>query len=114
MRTDLQTFCMTPNHSIRDAIARMDENRQGIILVVSDEGQLRGTVTDGDVRRAMLADIDLTLPVSTLVDRKAGTRYEKPITALNTADTKTRISILHEHNILHLPIIDADGRVVGL
>ena len=74
MRTDLKTFCMTANHSIRDAIARMDENRQGIILVVSDDGKLQGTVTDGDIRRAMLADIDLTLPASTLVERKAGTR----------------------------------------
>jgi dTDP-glucose pyrophosphorylase/CBS domain-containing protein len=114
MRTDLKTFCMTPSHSIRDAIARMDENRQGIILVVSDAGRLQGTVTDGDIRRAMLADIDLTLPVFKLVERKAGTLYEKPITAPTTADTKTRIALLHEHNILHLPITDSEGRVVGL
>lgn len=114
MHTDLKSFCIGMNHSIRDVIARMDESRCGIVLIVSEEGKLHGTITDGDVRRAMLADMDLAAPVCTLLERKAGTRYARPITGLVTSDAKRHVEILLEHKILHLPIVDQSDRVVGL
>src|ERR1051326_1061452 len=114
MHTDLDAFCIGRNHSVRDVIACMDLNRRGIVLVVSEKGKLLGTITDGDVRRAMLNDIDLEAPLSVLLARKVGTKYEKPVTARVTSDSAFYIEILQQHNILHLPIVDARDRVVGL
>jgi CBS domain-containing protein len=64
-------FCLTPDRSIREVIARMDKNRLGIALIVDRSGRLLGTVTDGDARRAVLARLDLDRPVSALLARKS-------------------------------------------
>jgi len=114
MYSDLTTLCVERGNSIRDAISRMDKGKVGIVLVVDAERRLLGTVTDGDIRRALLSNVALREPVCTLLARKAGTRYALPITARAGQDSSTYLSLLKQHNILHLPLVDNDGRVVGL
>ena len=57
MHRDLVTLCVSRHHSIREAVAQIDRNRLGIVLVTDSHRRLLGTVTDGDVRRAMLDNI---------------------------------------------------------
>ena len=114
MYTDLKWLCIPEGSRVRDAIANMDENKTGIVLVVGADGKLRGTVTDGDIRRAMMASFDLNAPLSALMVRKSGTPYAHPITALQTDSSAVFLRLLDDHNVLHLPILDSDGRVVGL
>jgi len=92
----------------------MDSNRLGIVLVVNEEKKLVGTVTDGDVRRAVLGNLDLAQPVSLLLKRKGGSPYERPITAPASAGRATFLSLLQDHDICHLPLLDDGERVVGL
>ena len=114
MLTDLRRFCVRPARSIRDTMGIMDASALGIVLVVDREGKLLGTITDGDVRRAVLALVDLDQPVSVLLARKAGSPYAHPITAHVSADEAVYLSKLKDHNILQLPILDKEDRVVGL
>ena len=97
-----------------DAINRMDASALGIVLVVDDERRLVGTITDGDVRRAMLANMDFEQPVSVLLARKADSRFSRPIAAPVGADRSTYLSLLQKHSIMHLPLVDESGRVAGL
>jgi dTDP-glucose pyrophosphorylase len=92
----------------------MDVSRIGIDLVVDGEGRLVGTITDGDVRRAILANISLEGPVNLLLERKAGSRFARPISAPADAGPATLLRTLQQHRILHLPLVDQDQRVVGL
>ena len=80
MYSDLDTFCVSRHRTAGEAVAQMDKSRLGIVLVIDEEQRLVGTITDGDVRRALLADIDLALPVANLFGRKSA-QYAKPITA---------------------------------
>ena len=114
MRAELDLLCVSPDAPIREAIARLDRNRRGIVLVVDEHVRLLGTTTDGDIRRAILANIDLEQPVRLLLDRKAGTRFATPVTAAVGADDATYVALLKQHNILHLPLVDAQHRVAGL
>ena len=114
MYTDLATFCVTLQRSLREAIAQIDRNRLGIVLVIDEVRRLMGTITDGDVRRAILANTDLGQPVSALLARKAGTKYANPITASIKADRDTWLRVLKEQDILHLPLVDDAQRVAGL
>ena len=114
MFTDLEQLCVRRETSLREAITQIDRNRLGIVLVIDDAGRLAGTVTDGDVRRAMLANPDLGQPVSVVLARKAGTKYANPITAAITSDRETWRQIMTEQNILHLPLVDDAQRVAGL
>ena len=114
MDKDIKKFLIGEDASIREAVAQADAIRSGIILVVDIDRRLLGTVTDGDVRRAILADISLDEPVSELLARKAGTPYAKPITGMVGTDRSALMKILQEHKILHLPLVDRERRVVDL
>ena len=114
MYTDLTTFCVGREETIHQAITRMDIVPKGIVLVVDKEGRLLGIVTDGDVRRAILAEISPDEPVGVLIDLKVGTAYGKPITALASSDPGDQLALLQEHNVLHLPLVDEEQRVTAL
>ena len=99
---------------MRDVVACLDASRLGIALIVSDDCKMEGTITDGDVRRFMLAAGDLDEPILSVLNRKKGTLYARPITAPSGSDAHSCREVLLQHNLLHLPIVDADQRVVGL
>ena len=100
--------------SIRDMIRVIDTGAKGIALITSEEGLLLGAVTDGDVRRAVLASVSLDAPVQTLLDHKAGTATERPITARAGTMPDVLLEIMREHGIRQLPLLDDQDRVVDL
>ncbi len=112
--TDLQSLCISPAHSVRAAIKCIDYGSCGIALVVDGEQHLVGTITDGDVRRAMLAVIDLETPVSVLLARKVDSQYPKPVTARVGIRREDLLALMHEHVLRQIPILDDAGRVVDL
>lgn len=106
--------CVRWDVSIQQAIARMDANRRGVVLVIDERQRLLGTVTDGDIRRAILARLNLEAPITLVLDRKIGTPYVQPITAPAGTDPESCLRLLRQHDILHLPLVDAESRVVDL
>lgn len=114
MPVNIEVHCVDPSLPIGDAVVRMDANRDGIVLVVDEGRRLLGTVTDGDIRRAILAHVDFTFPVEYLLSLKAGTKHAQPISAFFGADLGLYRSIFREHSVLHLPLLNSEGRVVDL
>lgn len=114
MYSNLEMLCIGRESTVGEAVAHMDRTRLGIVLVVDDDRRLVGVITDGDLRRALLANVDLGSPVSALLARKAGTPYARPITAPAGADRGTYLRLLRQANSLHLPVLDEEQRVVGL
>lgn len=111
---ELQSLFISSDDSIRTAMKCVDRGSCGIALVVDQERRLLGTITDGDVRRAILAGKNLELRVSELLVRKISTQYPKPVTASPGTDRKTLIVLMHEHVLRQIPIVDNDGRIVDL
>jgi dTDP-glucose pyrophosphorylase len=92
----------------------IDECSKGIALVVDEERRLIGTVTDGDIRRAILAGMDLDLPVQKLLEQRASTPYTRPITApVGTSDAEL-LRLMNKHSVRQIPLLDEYGRVVNL
>lgn len=114
MHKNLERFCLVSTRTIAEAAALMDLNALRIVLVVDGEGRLTGTITDGDLRRAMLARLDMSQPVTSLLERKAGSAYAKPVTGPAGADRAAYFRLLQDHRLHHLPIVDTQRRVVGL
>jgi len=114
MYTDLTNMCVGPDVSIHQALIQMEYSPKGIVLVVDADGKLLNTVTDGDVRRAILANVSLDEPVKVLLDRKVGTPQAQPVTAPFDSDGSTQLGLLQQHSISQLPLLDQDNRVVAL
>src|SRR5579859_2403955 len=88
---------------------QIDRNAKGIALVVDEGGRLLGTITDGDLRRLVLAGADLNSSAASFVSTK------KPaITAPKSASRAQRLRMMREHNIRQLPLLAPDGAVVEL
>lgn len=111
---NLLSLGIAPDQSIREAMNCIDRGSCGIALVMDAESHLLGTITDGDVRRAILAGTDLETPVSVLLASKISTQYPKPVTASPETDPKALIALMHEHALRQIPILDNDGKVVDL
>jgi len=111
---ELEKLLVIPNSSIHEVMTCIDRNAKGIALVVDKERRLLGTVTDGDIRRAILTNTDLEAPVSELLARKASSPYPKPVTAPVGTERAVLLQLMQEHSVRHVPLLDGAGRVVDL
>ena len=107
---EVRSVTVGPGVSITEALAVLDRTGTGIVLVVGRARRLIGTVTDGDVRRAILQGISLDESVTVLLDF----RGKEPIVAKPTTLPTERLRLMRERSIRHLPILDQAGRVVEL
>ena len=89
------------------AISTLDEGAQRIVLVIDDDERLQGTLTDGDVRRALLRHMPLTTPVSKVM-------CATPQVAKLEWPREKILSIMERGRLLHMPVLDHEGRLVGL
>lgn len=87
-----------------DAVAIMNQYRIGGIPVVDREGVLIGIVTNRDLRFQK----NLKIPVSEIMTK------DNLITAHAGVDLDQAEEILQEHKIEKLPIVDKDGKLIGL
>jgi dTDP-glucose pyrophosphorylase len=102
--------------SIRETIAVIDAHAKGIALVVEPDRRLVDTVTDGDVRRAMLDGVDLGAPVAVLVERgrTVSARGPSPVTAPVGTPRAELVSLMRVAKVRQLPLVDSEGRVEEL
>jgi len=111
---NLDRFLVKPGDSIQQVMASIDVNAKGIALVVDKERRLLGTVTDGDIRRAILANTDLEAPISELLAHRASSPYPKPVTAPVGTERAALLQLMRKRSVRHIPLLDDAGRVVDL
>lgn len=111
---NIDSLVVKPSTPIREVMNCIDRNAKGIALVVDDDRHLIATVTDGDVRRGILAGIDLDLPVQKLVDQKAGSQDGVPTTVHSGTPMAEILHLMSQHTLRQIPIVDDDGRLVDL
>ena len=111
---DTRPVTFSPEASVRDAITSLNQSGCGIVLVADGGGHLLGTITDGDIRRALLQKLDLDQPLAEIVRSKQGQAYEHPVTA--PADEKPRqlLALFRKHAVEQIPLVDQDGVLAGL
>lgn len=114
MSENILNIFIKPDSTIHQAIKKLNRNAKGIALVTDQQRHLLGTITDGDIRRAILAGNSLDTPVANILAEKAESLYSKPITALVGTEPPELLNLMKMHVIQQLPIVDADGCVVDL
>ncbi|MDR0872392.1 MAG: IMP dehydrogenase [Prevotellaceae bacterium] len=93
------------NSTVRDVLALMSEYKIGGIPVVEDDRTLVGIVTNRDLRfeRNLDKKIDEVM-----------TPKEKLITTTQSVGLESATEILQKYKIEKLPIVDKDGKLIGL
>jgi arabinose-5-phosphate isomerase len=108
MRQGEEVAIVAPAASLRDALFGITRARAGAAAVVGADGRLGGIITDGDIRRAVLAD-----------DRALGKRAEEVMTrspkiAGPNEQAIEALRLMREYRIADMPVVDADRRVLGM
>lgn len=98
---------VAPEDTIRTIIEIIDRSALQIALVADADQILVGTVTDGDIRRAILKGHHLDMPVAGIMNRS-------PITIGQDVPKRKILEIMRERKLHHLPIVDAQGRIQQL
>ncbi len=86
---------------------RLDSARTQIVLVVGADDRLLGTITDGDIRRAILRQDDLHAPVAQVMN-------PNPVTARSADGIAVLVARMRDRNVHQLPILGPDGRIEAL
>ena len=90
-----------------DAVTAIERSKTKIALVVDEQRRLHGTVTDGDVRRALLRGADLDAPVSNAMN-------PKPRVAQPGFEPSELLELIRKDLCHDIPIVDESGCVVDL
>lgn len=99
------------NTSIRDTMGIIDSHAKGIAVVVDEERRLLATITDGDIRRALLAGIEVEQPVGSLMPRHLNPATNAPITARVGTPDAVLLALMQKHSVRQIPLLDSDGCV---
>ncbi len=98
---------VSTNATIRDALAAIDRGGLGTAIVVDPAtGGLHGLVTDGDVRRALLAGATLDAPLAPVVRTDA--------TVGHVGMDRDALAALFSEQVRVLPVLDDEGRVADV
>jgi dTDP-glucose pyrophosphorylase len=93
--------------TVQDAIRNLESSSLQIALVVSEDGALIGTITDGDIRRGLLRGLDLTSPIDMIVRHEA-------LVAPAHLPREMVLSLMQTNDINALPVVDEGRRVIDL
>ncbi len=101
---DIQRFIGSDKLTVSEAMQRIDKNTNGILFIVNDEGSLVGCVTDGDIRRYLLAGGQMSGLVKDASNKN-------PKVARTDAEAK---QLYHKKNFIVIPIVDENRKITAL
>jgi dTDP-glucose pyrophosphorylase/CBS domain-containing protein len=102
----------TPIHEVIEVIDR--SGRVSVALLVDDHDRLVATITDGDIRRAILAGIQIDAAVETMLPLKATLPNPEPVTGPVGIDLTSALALMQARRVRQLPLLDLDSRVVDV
>ncbi|MGJ5590539.1 N-acetylneuraminate synthase family protein [Micrococcus lylae] len=104
----LTPYLVFPEDSLLIALRKMTDNRDRIVFVVDSHGFLAGSLTDGDLRRWLLAN-----PAASLDIPAAAAAFTSPATApLGASHEEIRQALPTGAD--HLPLLDEHGRLAAI
>ncbi|EKE75432.1 nucleotidyltransferase family protein [Gallaecimonas xiamenensis] len=98
---------LTRDTTIREAMRIITQGALRIGLVCDNNDKLLGIVTDGDIRRGLLADAEMTDPASNVMNCR-------PQCANANHSKAQMLAMMRQFDITTLPIVDNQGKVLGL
>ena len=85
--TDWRQALLLGESTLRRAAEVLTQSSMRIVLVVDKSGRLQGTVTDGDIRRALIRGIAMDAAVEKIMERD-------PITVFSDRDKQSVITLM--------------------
>lgn len=102
---DIASICVSPVEPLHNVIKVINQSNNGFALVTDENGRLKGTITDGDIRRHILACMPLDQPCQVVMSRE-------PIIARSDMPQERIHDLIRATRVRILPVVDCEGRPV--
>jgi dTDP-glucose pyrophosphorylase len=93
--------------SIESVISNLNNSTLQIALIINDDDTLEGTITDGDIRRALLKGFSLKSPIGPLINKR-------PLVVPENLEKSLVLQLMALNRVHQIPAVDDRNRVVGL
>lgn len=104
---EIANLFIKPTENIKRTMEVIDTSARGIALVIDDSGRLIGTITDGDIRRAILKGTSLEDPISFIMNKNfifVSQHYSRMFIE----------TIFKTRGIMQVPVLDDSMRVIDV
>ena len=107
MNSQSPTQIMIPaSQSLKEAMVRLNEISEKVLFVIDEHQRLLGSLTDGDIRRAIIQGVDFSSPVEKIM-------WTKPQFLIRNSPQiplKAR-AIMLTHDIEIVPVVDENKKI---
>ena len=103
-KKELQKFIGNGNLTLAEAMQKIDANTSGILFLVDSAAKLIGCITDGDIRRFLLAGGKLDAPVLKAANLNPKFAFSE----------EEALQLYHEKDFIVIPIVDIEKHVTNL
>ncbi|BAK72689.1 nucleotidyltransferase family protein [Arcobacter sp. L] len=104
---NIEDIIVKESTSILEVLQIIDKSSKQLAIVVDDNKRLLGTISDGDIRRALLNNISLNESVKDIY-------FKTPTIATINHSKEEIINICRMKKIHQIPIVDNYGNLIGL
>lgn len=102
----MKNLFINPTATIREGMKQLEDTAEKCLLVVSENKQLIGTVTDGDIRRGILKGLNFSEEIKSIY-------CKNPIKILVSNFSKQKAKLILKDNYLSLlPVVNERGIVI--
>jgi dTDP-4-amino-4,6-dideoxygalactose transaminase len=105
--TNVNALYIARSATIRNALQQLDRCGTGVLLLNRRDGSFERTITDGDIRRLLLAGAGMDESIARLAQIDSIVLHEG-YTRLGAME------LLSRYNIDQIPVLDASGRAIRL
>jgi predicted transcriptional regulator len=103
----MKNYYISPDASLIECMRSMDITGAGIALAVDGEFRLIGTISDGDIRKALVKGCPLDSSIATHINRNC-------FYVLPNVPRVEVLDIMQARRFEQVPIVDEQGKVIGL
>ncbi|WP_299988720.1 nucleotidyltransferase family protein [uncultured Ruegeria sp.] len=104
---DITSILVSPTDDFRRVLRIIDGSAVGFVLVVGPENRLLGTITDGDLRRAMIQNPSIDKTAADLMNKS-------PRVLMGGTNHADQQNFLLRNKITFAPVVDQAGSVVDV
>ena len=107
MEQKFKEYCVSVDGTIRDALQVIDKSAEGLAIVVDNDLLVVGTLTDGDVRRSLLAGGGLDAPLRNLT-------CSDYIFVEPEEGRANVLELMQARRLRQIPVVNKSRRLVGI
>ena len=105
MRQDIDLYTVSSTDTVRTAMQKITANKHRAVVVI-DGGRVVGTVSDGDIRRALLKDVLPMAPVEQIMNLNCVMTTER--------DPGKVAELMRRHRVTVMPVVTASKELVDV